>query len=175
MIFSVTCSKISHAANSACFFVLVCLLFPSHAIHAAPRLDLIVEDEKGVAIELSQFSDQLVYVDFWASWCGPCRKSFPWMNQMHQKYADQGLTIIAINLDTEPGLANGFLAETPAEFMIAYDPEMQVAGEFDILGMPSSYLFDQQGNLVAKHVGFYRENHAKYEAEIQRWLKNVKE
>lgn len=142
-----------------------------NSLSAAPSLALSVQDANGQSYVLSQFSGELIYIDFWASWCGPCRKSFPWMNEMHHKYADQGLKIIAINLDNDMSLARQFLGQISADFTIAYDPDIQVAGQFNILGMPSSYLFDRQGKLVAKHVGFYSEHKADYEAEILYYLK----
>lgn len=150
------------------------ILFQANSLWAAPNLDLSVQDADGRSYVLSQFSGELIYIDFWASWCGPCRKSFPWMNEMHHKYADQGLKIIAINLDNDISLARQFLGQISADFTIAYDPDTQVAGQFDILGMPSSYLFNRQGKLVAKHVGFYADHKADYEAEILYYLKQAK-
>lgn len=150
------------------------ILFQANALSAAPNLDLRVQDADGRSYVLSQFSGELIYIDFWASWCGPCRKSFPWMNEMHHKYADQGLKIIAINLDNDISLARQFLGQISADFTIAYDPDTQVAEQFDILGMPSSYLFNRQGKLVAKHLGFYADHKADYEAEILYYLKQAK-
>ncbi|QDO83957.1 TlpA family protein disulfide reductase [Shewanella psychropiezotolerans] len=154
--------------------LIMSILFQVNSLSAAPNLDLSVQDVDGQSYILSQVSGELIYIDFWASWCGPCRKSFPWMNEMHHKYADQGLKIIAINLDNDISLARQFLGQISADFIIAYDPDTQVAGQFDILGMPSSYLFNRQGKLVAKHVGFYSEHKADYEAEILHYLKQAK-
>ncbi|BAJ01960.1 TlpA family protein disulfide reductase [Shewanella violacea] len=140
---------------------------------AQPSLDYEVQTREGESYSLSQYSGQVIYVDFWASWCGPCRKSFPWMNQMHHKYAAQGLKIIAINLDNDLSHARQFLSQISADFTIAYDPNTQVAGEFDILGMPTSYLFDRKGQLVATHVGFFSEHKADYESEIVHYLKQA--
>lgn len=165
--------ELNVTAAIAKFTVALFLCLSVTASNAGPSLHLSVQDINGDTFSLSEYSGSVVYVDFWASWCGPCRKSFPWMNAMHQKYATQGLKIIAINLDTETKLAQQFLTQIQADFAIAYDPDMQVATEFEILGMPSSYLFNRKGELVAKHVGFYREEQPKYEAEIQRWLEVV--
>jgi thiol-disulfide isomerase/thioredoxin len=116
--------------------------------------------------KLSALSGQVVYLDFWASWCKPCRKSFPWMNQMQQKYAAQGLQIIAINLDTEQALAKAFLDKVPAHIPIIYDPKGNIASDYQLLGMPSSYLIDKKGKIRFAHKGFFSRTQALYEQEL---------
>ena len=74
-------------------------------------------------LDLGSYRGQVVWVDFWASWCTPCRRSFPWMNDMMARYSDQGFVIVGVNVDRERDLAEEFLAETPAGFPIVYDPE----------------------------------------------------
>jgi thiol-disulfide isomerase/thioredoxin len=110
---------------------------------------------------------QAVWVDFWASWCAPCRRSFPWMNEMHGKYADAGLTIIAVNVDKERELADEFLDETPAEFRVHFDPAGALAEEFGVQAMPSSFLLDADGNVVAAHYGFKATDTEDYEQAIR--------
>jgi thiol-disulfide isomerase/thioredoxin len=110
---------------------------------------------------------EVVWVDFWASWCAPCRRSFPWMNEMHAKYADQGLRIIAVNVDKERRLAEEFLVETPADFSLHYDPSGSLAEQFGVIAMPSSYVLDAEGNIIASHFGFKLADRADYERTIQ--------
>jgi thiol-disulfide isomerase/thioredoxin len=116
--------------------------------------------------KLSDLAGQVVYLDFWASWCKPCRQSFPWMNQMQQKYAAQGLQIIAINLDTESSLAKDFLDKVPAQIPIIYDPEGNIASNYQLLGMPSSYLIDKKGKIRFAHKGFFTRTKPLYEQEL---------
>jgi thiol-disulfide isomerase/thioredoxin len=116
--------------------------------------------------KLSALTGQVVYLDFWASWCKPCRKSFPWMNQMQQKYAEQGLQIIAINLDTEEALAKAFLDKVPAHIPIIYDPEGKIASDYQLIGMPSSYVIDKKGKIRFSHKGFFTRTEAMYEQEL---------
>ena len=105
------------------------------------RLGCGGSDPRGrAAAGLGPIKGKVVWVDFWASWCVPCRRSFPWMNTMHRKYGAEGLEIIAVNLDKERALADGFLAETPAEFALRFDPAGALAKEFGVQAMPSSYL-----------------------------------
>jgi cytochrome c biogenesis protein CcmG/thiol:disulfide interchange protein DsbE len=117
--------------------------------------------------ELGPIEGKVVWVDFWASWCVPCRRSFPWMNTMHDKYAQQGLQIVAVNVDKERALADGFLAETPARFAVRYDAEAKLAKQFEVQAMPSSYLLDASGNVIATHFGFKLADAAEYEEQIK--------
>lgn len=104
--------------------------------------------------DLADYAGKVVVVDFWASWCVPCRRSFPWMNDMQAKYADQGLVIVGINVDADAAAAAAFLAEVPAEFDVHYSPDGSLAEEFGVVAMPSSYVFDRDGRQVARHLGF---------------------
>lgn len=122
-------------------------------------------------INLASLKGQVVYLDFWASWCKPCRNSFPWMNSLQQRFGKQGLKIIAVNVDKEQELMKKFLAEVPAEFTIAYDPEGLLAEQYQLKGMPSSYLIDRNGNLKKTHVGFRERDIAAMEELIKQELK----
>ena len=121
-------------------------------------------------IDFDQLKGKVVYVDFWASWCGPCRASFPWMEAMHKKYAAQGLEIIAVNLDQEPELAQKFLQEYPSSFRIEYDSKGELAGQFKVETMPTSFLIDRTGKARIRHQGFHADKVPGYEQEIQKLL-----
>jgi len=116
---------------------------------------------------LGEITGRVVMVDFWASWCTPCRRSFPWMNAMHRKYAADGLQIVAVNVDKERELADAFLSETPAEFGLRYDPAGALASVFGVQAMPSSFLLDASGAILAKHYGFRSADADEYEQRIR--------
>jgi cytochrome c biogenesis protein CcmG, thiol:disulfide interchange protein DsbE len=122
---------------------------------------------------LAPVEGRIVWVDFWASWCVPCRRSFPWLNTMQRKYGPDGLQIIAVNLDKDRALADGFLAEVPAEFSLRFDPAGAVAKDFGVQTMPSSFLIDADGNVLARHVGFRSSDSADYEDSIKAALDKV--
>ena len=103
---------------------------------------------------LDSLRGQTVLVDFWASWCTPCKQSFPWMSSMHQKYAAKGLRIVAINLDKDRGLADAFLDQHLAPFTVAFDPSGKTAKEYKVWGMPSSYLVGPDGTILFSRIGF---------------------
>lgn len=117
-------------------------------------------------IDFNDYRGKVVVVDFWASWCVPCRRSFPWLNEMHEKYADSGLVIIGVNLDNEVGSAAEFLAEFPAEFQIAYDVDKTLARQFSVQAMPSSFVIGRDGSVRNRHLGFKVRQQDDYEAAI---------
>lgn len=120
--------------------------------------------------ELGPLEGKVIWVDFWASWCVPCRRSFPWLNSMQRKYGEQGLQIVGVNVDAERGAANEFLETTPAEFALRFDPEGRLASAFDVQAMPSSYLLDAEGNVIARHFGFRLADTEEYERTISKAL-----
>lgn len=108
-------------------------------------------------VKLESYRGQVIYLDFWASWCGPCRQSFPWMQTLQQRYRSRGLTVIAINLDQERKAAEIFLTKHPADFMIAFDEQARSPAVYRVKAMPTSFLVDRQGKIRYIHAGF-REN-----------------
>lgn len=121
-------------------------------------------------LDLSPYRGKVVYLDFWASWCKPCRHSFPWMNSMQQKYSIAGLVIIGVNLDEQRTDAARFLKDTPADFTIVYDPEGKLAEQYAIMGMPTSFIIGRDGQVAKKHTGFYDKSPVEYESEIRELL-----
>jgi len=120
--------------------------------------------------DISEYQNKVVYLDFWASWCVPCRESFPWLNKMQAKYQDQGLVIIAVNLDRDVNNAYQFTKAFPASFLLYSDPKGFLAQQYKITAMPSSYLFSGKGELVDKHLSFETSEVARYEANIVKLL-----
>lgn len=121
-------------------------------------------------IKLSDLEGKTLYIDFWASWCAPCVLSLPLYNDMYEKYKDQGLEVIAINVDNpiEEGL--DFLIDTPLNFLIPQDPEGDAAEMFGVIGMPSSYLVGPDGTIRLVHMGFRNGDMAVIEEEVEKVL-----
>ena len=121
-------------------------------------------------LNLADYKGKVVYLDFWASWCNPCRQSFPWMNDLQDSYRKSGLVVIGVNVDHDRDLAQGFLRKSPAEFDILYDPEGQIARQFEFRDMPTSVLIDRSGHVRYVHAGFFPEKRNEYLAHVQTLL-----
>jgi thiol-disulfide isomerase/thioredoxin len=137
----------------------------------APQFDLPGLDG---AIKLAKLQGKVVYVDFWASWCGPCRQSFPWMNEMQARYGGKGLQIVGVNVDAKTDDARQFLTTTPARFAIAFDPQGATPRSYGIKGMPSSVLIGPDGKVLLEHSGFREADRAELESKIQSALGGLK-
>lgn len=135
---------------------------------AAPAFQLATNT--GEQVSLASLQGQLVYLDFWASWCGPCRESFPWLNRLQSRFAGQGLKVVAINVDSDREAAQGFLQRYPAQFTVLYDPSETVSRQYALPGMPVSFLIAPDGRIIGRHVGFRKSDGDKLEAAIAQLL-----
>lgn len=141
---------------------------PAALAKAAPEFQL---PTRHGSVDLQKLRGHVVLVDFWASWCGPCHESFPWMNRMYEQYRDQGLRVIAINVDSDTRQAKAFLGRVPAYFTVAFDPDGKTPDAYGVMGMPSSYLVGPNGQIRARHIGFHQNRTHEYEAAIRELLK----
>jgi len=151
----------------------VTLLFfftlPTFAAEPAPDFTLPTFPDNR-EISLKDFKGRVVYLDFWATWCPPCRKSFPWMDEMHERYKDEGLSIIAVSVDKKREQIEQFINRIEPAFIIAHDPSGDVAKDYELRAMPTTYLINRNGQLVMTHMGFRSKDTDKLEAAIQSLL-----
>lgn len=140
------------------------------ADNGAPGVARVVETAQD--FELTRWKGEVVYLDFWASWCGPCQQSFPWMAQMHEQYKARGLRIVAVNLDKTPAAADRFLARYPAPFDLVFNPDGSIAEQFKVAGMPHAFLIDRQGRQVDDHIGFLPAGREAMQARIIQLLES---
>lgn len=139
-----------------------CTGFFAHALEAGqPAPELALQQ-----VRLADLKGKVVLVDFWASWCGPCKQSFPFMNDLQAKYKAQGLEVVAVNVDTKREDADKFLGEVPARFTVAFDPQGASARRFDVKSMPSSLLVGRDGKVVATHRGFRADDKDELERRV---------
>lgn len=124
--------------------------------------------------ELAKHKGKVIYLDYWASWCIPCRKSFPWMNAMQEKYGSDNFTVLSVNLDADKVNATDFLKNYKADFPVLYDPQGISARKLRVKGMPSSYLIDHNGQFKSAHVGFFTDKTEMYEKEIVDLLRQAR-
>jgi cytochrome c biogenesis protein CcmG/thiol:disulfide interchange protein DsbE len=137
----------------------------------APSFTLpLIGSSKGT-ISLADLKGKVVYLDFWATWCPPCRKSFPWMQDIYQRYKDKGLAVVAVSVNARQKDAEKFIKEHNPNFITAFDSGKKTAKTYKLEAMPSSYLIDRQGKIISTHLGFRTSNISKVETEIQQALK----
>ena len=152
--------------RSFLYLAIMSMLMPGSLVFAQNAPDVLLHTESR-SFQLSETKGQVVYLDFWASWCVPCRKSFPRMNDISKKYAKQGFRVIAVNLDEDVSQAKLFLQKYPAEFTVAFDAKGKLAETFQVKGMPSSYLINRNGEIIRSHIGFREDDPASIEADIR--------
>jgi thiol-disulfide isomerase/thioredoxin len=143
---------------------------PMRAFFAAACLLSFASVQAESSVELNEYRGRVVYLDFWASWCTPCRQSFPWMQAMKDAYQQQGLTVIAVNLDRHREDADKFLARFHPNFDVRFDPAGQMAERFRIQGMPTSVIIDRHGVQRYTHIGFRPVDLGAYESELRNVL-----
>ena len=131
---------------------------------------LIGPSHASAPLELDSFRGQVIYLDFWASWCVPCRQSFPWMQAMKNAYGRQGLTVIAVNLDPDRAEAERFLQRFHPDFAVQFDPQGAFAERFKVAGMPTSVIIDRHGVARITHIGFRPADRETYENELRALL-----
>jgi cytochrome c biogenesis protein CcmG/thiol:disulfide interchange protein DsbE len=133
-------------------------------------LVLLAPTRAASPLDLTSLRGHVVYLDFWASWCAPCRQSFPWMQAVKDAYEGQGLTVVAVNLDTDRADADKFLHQFQPTFAVRFDPKGELAELYKVKGMPSSVLIDRHGVTRFTHVGFRPVDGAVYEAQLRELL-----
>ncbi len=124
---------------------------PSMAESRSPSTIAVVDS---ALTDSTVLAGKVVYVDFWASWCVPCRKSYPWMNELAAKYHDRGLEIVTINVDKDRKAADKFLADLKASLPVIYDPKGELAKFYELKVMPTSFVYGRGGKLEERHEGF---------------------
>ena len=130
------------------------LMFSTAAIAAdlsGPAPDFTLKSRDGKNVRLSELRGQVVMINFWASWCGPCRQEMPHLESIHQEYADYGFTLLGINVDEKQEQAEKLLAQIPVSFPILFDPASSVSKQYNVDAMPTTVLIDRDGNLRHLH------------------------
>ena len=154
---------------------MLCLGLATQALAQAPNApapDFTGQTPSGQTLQLSDFQGKVVLLDFWASWCGPCRKEMPFLIELYEEHKDEGFEIIAVNIDTDIANMNGFLEtlDTEVPFIMLTDPDGTIPPLYDLAAMPTSVFIDTNGILRFKHDGFRNKDKAKYRAELRMLL-----
>ncbi len=132
--------------------------------------EIALKDLSGHDVKLADLKGKVVPVDFWASWCGPCREELPVLDGLYKKYKDKGLVIIGVGLDHDSDRLAKFLRALPVSFPVVHDPQGAVANKYEPPKMPSSYLIDKRGLIRHVHAGFKASDKAQFDKELSALL-----
>lgn len=140
--------------------------------HLAPNFKLPgLQNTPGAQfVSLSDYKGKVVYLDFWASWCGPCRVSLPILNELREEYGPKGFEVLAVNIDEDQLAAVDFLSKYSVSYPILADPEGSVPAVYQPKGMPTAYLIDKEGRVNFVHSGFKKKDVAKIRSHIEKLL-----
>ena len=176
-LFSQTFGRALHLSMRACaiavatcfkFVLLLCLFISTAKLHAqevAP--DFTLKSKESGNIRLSEQRGNIVLVNFWASWCGPCRAELPEMEELYQEYQDLGFEILAVNVDDEESKADVLLDDIEVSFPVLYDTSGEVSQLYDVNAMPTTVIIDRDGNQRLLHLGYRAGDEKKYEKALK--------
>jgi peroxiredoxin len=151
-------------------FVAVSMLLMAQAAIATPSgpaPDFTLKSNQGENIKLSELRGQVVMINFWASWCGPCRQEMPLLDQLYQRYRPMGFTLLGVNVEEDSSAADKVLKEIPVTFPVLYDKKNQVSENYQVRAMPSTVLIDRDGKVRYLHEGYQPGYEDAYQQQIR--------
>jgi thiol-disulfide isomerase/thioredoxin len=131
----------------------------------------VLRSRSGDSVSLDKLKGQVVMLNFWASWCGPCRQEMPLLDQMHKRYSSLGFTLLGVNVEANTKDAERWLAETPVSFPVLFDKDSKVSKLYDVSAMPSTVFIDRKGNVRYLHRGYKPGDESEYLNQIRALLK----
>jgi thiol-disulfide isomerase/thioredoxin len=150
-------------------FILVSMTLMGASNGPAPGFTLPVRS--GGNVSLDELKGQVVMINFWASWCGPCRQEMPLLDQMHKKYEALGFKLLGVNVESDTRDAERWLAQTPVSFPILFDRENKVSQLYSVNAMPSTVFIDRKGNVRYLHRGYKAGDESEYLNQIRTLLR----
>ena len=153
--------------TAALLALLACLALTGTTGGAPQAPEFTLANRAGGEISLAGLRGQVVMINFWASWCGPCRQEFPALDEMYRKYKPMGFTMVGINVESEKADAERFLGMRPVTFPILFDPANKVSGSYGVSAMPTTVLVDRQGRLRWQHRAYKPGDEALYIEQIR--------
>lgn len=136
---------------------------------AAP--DFTLKSMGGKNLKLSEYRGQVVMINFWASWCGPCRQEMPHLDKLYQRYSSLGFTILGVNVEENSKPAQDILNKSPVSFPVLFDTRNEVSKLYNVVAMPSTVLVDRNGNMRYLHKGYKPGYEVEYQNQVRALLR----
>ena len=151
----------------------VCVSAALAASSSAPAPGFKLSGRGGKTIDLAQYKGQVVMINFWATWCGPCRQEMPLLEDIYKKYKPMGFTMLGVNVEPATGDPEGWLSKLPkaVTFPVAFDVDSKVSKLYKVAGMPSTIFVDRKGNVREIHKGYKPGDENLYLTQIRAMLK----
>ena len=150
----------------------ICGVYSAVAAAGEVAPDFSLPDQSGRSVSLKDLSGQVVLINFWASWCGPCREEMPLLNELQERYAPLGFTLLGINVEEDASAAKGFLTETPVGFPILFDADNEVSKSYDVIAMPSTVIVGRDGTIRYIHHGYEAGDENVYQDQIRQAIRD---
>ena len=155
----------------ACLITLMCFSITGGAAVKGPAPNFTLKSMSGKNLKLSEMTGNVVLINFWASWCGPCREEMPLLNALHKKYEPLGFTVLGVNVEEQPDKARGFLNDFPVDFPILLDNTNKVSKQYNVIAMPTTVLVDRDGNVRYLHEGYKPGDEKKYRQMVKKLVR----
>jgi thiol-disulfide isomerase/thioredoxin len=156
---------------TACLISLVCVSLAGAASVKGPAPNFTLKSLSGKNLKLSEMTGNVVLINFWASWCAPCREEMPLLNALHKKYAPLGFTVLGVNVEEDLDGAMRFLKNVPVDFPILLDNTNKVSKQYKVIAMPTTVVVDRDGNMRYLHEGYKPGDEKKYRQMIKKLVR----
>ena len=132
-----------------------------------PAPDFALKSDSGENLRLSEFRGEVVMINFWASWCGPCRQEMPLLDELYAQYQPMGFTILGVNVEENSSKAKQMLGDAPVNFPVLFDNDSEVSKLYNVVAMPSTVLVDRNGNVRYLHQGYKPGYEEAYQQQVR--------
>jgi thiol-disulfide isomerase/thioredoxin len=156
---------------TACLISLMCISLAGAATVKGPAPNFTLKSMGGNNLKLSEMTGNVVLINFWASWCGPCREEMPLLNALHKKYQPLGFTVLGVNVEENVDGARSFLKNVPVDFPILLDNTNEVSKRYKVVAMPTTVVVDRDGNMRFLHEGYKPGDEKKYRQMIKKLIR----
>jgi thiol-disulfide isomerase/thioredoxin len=165
------CSRLLPGLFLAAFMALSTPFAAAAAEVGKPAPDFTLKSLGGKNLKLSEMAGSVVLVNFWASWCGPCREEMPLLNSLHNKYEPLGFIVLGVNVEEDVKGAEGFLKNFPVDFPVLLDSDNRVSEQYKVIAMPTTVVVDRDGNMRFLHQGYKSGDEAKYRQMVKKLVR----